>query len=347
MTVTAQMKNLFIDTTTCSSGLAIGLAQYCAERGVDLSRHADMVGLDPAMFENAKHRLNLGRFAALLTALVEDSGDEAFALKFGQVYRLGDAGPVGLAMLHAPNLEKMWEFYKKVSDLMIEQTIYTLSADGKYFINENVCSPLIQNTDALTDLMSAVFIRHIRVHTGRNWMVPRIELQRKKPKDAAPWREMFGNGVIFDRPFARNYTALEDLKCGSPDADPRLFEVLSATSFRLLEEYKSSHGFMDRVRSLVTRNLQMQRATLSVIASDMAMSERSLQRLLARFGTDFGSVVLEIRLAMAHVLLSRSDLRIVDVAERCGYSSAAAFSRAIVRAEGMGPAELRRMLIAK
>lgn len=341
------MKNLFIDRTTCSSAVAGGLPRYCKERGLSLTRHAEAVDIDPIAFESTNHRLNIARFSAMLTALAEESNDEAFGLGFGQSIRLGDSGCVGLAMRHAPSAAEMWAFYKKVSDYVVEQTRNTLTVDDKYLVNENAYSPLIENTDVLADAMSTLFIRHLRAHIGQNWMIPRMELQREKPRDTGPWRAVFGNNLSFGAPIARNVILREDLKHGDPNADPRLFEILSQRAFELQDAYRQGQSFLEQVRSHVTRNLQVRRANLPEIASDMAMSERSFQRSLAKSGTDFRSLVMETRIGMVRILLSRPELRISSIAERCGYSTTAALSRAVMRAEGMGPAELRRALSAR
>ncbi len=177
------MPNEFSDHSWCAAALGKGLSAYCASRGLDMASAAQGVGLDPRVFDEGKERISIERFGAMLLDLVAASGDEAFGLAAAEAYALGDSGPLGFAMMNAPNLGEMWCLYSEISELAIEQTNYSfIEADGD-LVNLHAYSPLMRHHDVFQDYTVTIFIRHIRVHAGPDWMPVKIELERPAPRN--------------------------------------------------------------------------------------------------------------------------------------------------------------------
>lgn len=81
------------------------------------------------------------------------------------------------------------------------------------------------------------------------------------------------------------------------------------------------------------------------VASGAGISERHLSRLFAETGTSVPQHILGRRLDLAHTLLCRQDgkeMRVVDIAQRCGFTSTAYFSHAFKRRFGATPGDVRR-----
>jgi AraC-like DNA-binding protein len=81
------------------------------------------------------------------------------------------------------------------------------------------------------------------------------------------------------------------------------------------------------------------------VAAGAGISERHLSRLFAETGISLPQHVLARRLDLAHSVLRHPetrDLRVVDVAARCGFTSAAYFSETFKRRFGATAGEVRR-----
>ncbi|WP_051178296.1 helix-turn-helix transcriptional regulator [Nocardia concava] len=76
--------------------------------------------------------------------------------------------------------------------------------------------------------------------------------------------------------------------------------------------------------------------TLTEMARELAMSERTLHRRLAEEGTTFRAVVDQTRQLLAEELLAQG-LTVEAVSRRLGYSDTAAFSHAYRRWHGRPP----------
>ena len=83
----------------------------------------------------------------------------------------------------------------------------------------------------------------------------------------------------------------------------------------------------------------------AVVASRLAISPRTMQRRLHEEGTTFREVVAEVRLAVAKQAIAAGDAPVHVVADRLGFSDAAAFRRAFKRSTGMTPSEFAESAI--
>ncbi len=85
---------------------------------------------------------------------------------------------------------------------------------------------------------------------------------------------------------------------------------------------------------------------LEHVASELAVSARTLRRRLSEAGVGFGSLVNDARLQYAQTLLLHTDFRIEQVAQKAGFADASTFSRSFRRGTGMTPANYRRSTAA-
>lgn len=131
------------------------------------------------------------------------------------------------------------------------------------------------------------------------------------------------------------------LAAGMLSADPALLEVFEEDARRRLEQLKSHATVSGRVQSIVGARLKGEVPSLVVIASELAMSERSVQRSHTEESTSYREIVDEVRkdLAMSH--LSRGGATAADVAFLLGFSEPSAFTRAFRRWTGSSPSQFR------
>jgi AraC-like DNA-binding protein len=81
------------------------------------------------------------------------------------------------------------------------------------------------------------------------------------------------------------------------------------------------------------------------VAQRLGLSERTLQRRLAREGTSVRSIVGQQRYGRARALLCDPRLSIGDVSAQLGYRNPPAFTRAFRRWAGLTPAEFRGAML--
>ncbi|WP_173073598.1 AraC family transcriptional regulator [Phytohabitans rumicis] len=101
-------------------------------------------------------------------------------------------------------------------------------------------------------------------------------------------------------------------------------------------------GEVEQVRSAIARRLPGARPTVDAVARDVAMSGRSLQRLLREHGTAFRELLDEVRQEHARGYLRATSFSDAEVAFLLGFGDPASFYRAFRAWTGMSPGRFRQ-----
>lgn len=96
------------------------------------------------------------------------------------------------------------------------------------------------------------------------------------------------------------------------------------------------------VRAFLTEGMAQGPKTLSLVAEQMLMSERSLQRRLESEGTRFAKLADEVRKELALRYIADRHLALGEVAYLLGFADPSPFHRAFKRWTGMTPAVARQ-----
>ena len=105
-----------------------------------------------------------------------------------------------------------------------------------------------------------------------------------------------------------------------------------------------ANGILDgAVKWLMKRRLATKRPDMRVVAQELALSERTLQRKLAEEGTRFQDILAEARRELAHEYLANAQLDMADVAFLLGFDDQNSFFRAFRQWEGETPARWRAL----
>ncbi len=140
------------------------------------------------------------------------------------------------------------------------------------------------------------------------------------------------DAVIYDSPV---------LQTPFISADPALLEVFEGDARRRLETLEARGGVSGRVLHLLGARLRGSVPSLGEVASELAMSERSIQRSLSDEQTSYRQLVDDVRKNLAIEHLSRPGTTATDVAFLLGFSEPSAFTRAFRRWTGSAPSEFR------
>lgn len=104
---------------------------------------------------------------------------------------------------------------------------------------------------------------------------------------------------------------------------------------------RSGAAYRHAALAWIKRNLRDPSISVSRVAEAVGVSERHLSRAFSEAGLGVARTILELRLELAHRILSRPGAPIVhDVAMYCGFVSAAHFSRVFRERYEQTPAEV-------
>jgi len=120
-----------------------------------------------------------------------------------------------------------------------------------------------------------------------------------------------------------------------------LLDILVPALDRKLEQQSHSLTLAQQIRWVLRRRLTAGRPDIRSVATELAMSERSLQRKLTDEGLTFQGMLSDVRHQLALEYLADPKLTIMEVAYSLGYEDQNSFFRAFRQWENLTPTAWR------
>ncbi len=308
--------------------------------GVDPATLLRRCGLPLTLFSSGKGVLTTEQHFALWRELEQLSDDPAIGLKLPQKVPVDQHRPASIAAYHART-------FRDGLQRLARYKLLCCSEELRLTEDKNECSVefkwLLSREHAPSLLLDAVFASTLelgRRGTGTPLRPVRLEL-RRSPGHQEMYETHYGclikfrarrNAIVFhtsdlDRPFI-TYNA-------------ELLAMLSPQLDRELAELKSNQPVASRVKWILMRLLGGARPEIAIVAKELGMSCRTLQRRITQESTNFRQLISEARRELAKHYLLQSSLDLVETACLLGYEDPNSFFRAFREWEGTTPSEWR------
>lgn len=252
----------------------------------------------------------------------------------------GTLPPAMVAAYHARDLRdalaRMARYKRLCSpeemDLTLDAEHGTIEFIWHYAKNEDVPS-------ALVDAAFASVVELARHGTNTRIQPRRVELRRNTRAPGA-YEAYFGCAVITHAD--RNLLVLNasDLPRTFRAYNAELLALLQNPLEERLQNMSTSNCVREQTKWIIKRLLVGANPTVSSVARELGVSERTLQRRIAESATSFRELVLETRRELACDYLTQH-MPIAEVAYLVGYEDLNSFYRAFRQWEGITPAQWR------
>ncbi|MFT3925044.1 MAG: AraC family transcriptional regulator [Myxococcales bacterium] len=189
------------------------------------------------------------------------------------------------------------------------------------------------------DAIMSLIVRTCRTLTDRSFSPDWVEQRRPVPRDLAPYERFFRCPLRFAAESNAITFSAAALDRPLPSANPELARHNDDLVRRSLAEVTQGN-LVDRVRGAIASDLSGE-ISPGRVARALGVSERSLQRHLAKHGTTFAEVLNETRREVACAYLREPRWSITEVAFLLGFEDASSFARAFRRWTGSSPTEFR------
>jgi AraC-like DNA-binding protein len=303
------------------------------------------VGIDPALLDDASALLPLQPIADIYERAGARAGDDAFGLHVGENARPVLRDVFDYAVMSRPTIAAAFEELKPLLFVLYPEAEIKLvvregTAGFSYRMAPKEARAQRHRCEALVTTVKKIAESAL----GRTEPPPIcVSFQHPAPRDTSEHARIFRAPVRFDCPASEILFEAEVLDAPVATADPNLSAVLDRHARDLLARLPKSARFGDHVRrSLVAAFARRGPPTLAGLARTMGVSERTLQRRLGEEGTTVQLLTEDVRHELSLEYLRDRSLSVGEVADRLGYSSLAAFSRAFRRWRGVSPAAHRR-----
>jgi len=123
--------------------------------------------------------------------------------------------------------------------------------------------------------------------------------------------------------------------------DPTLLATLEQQAASVMAELQEKHPIVMQTRSLLRNLMEEDLPRRDKVATELGMTERTLQRRLQEAGTGYQQLLDDLRREVATNWLRTTNIPVNDIAARLGFSEARSFHRRFKAWTGMTPGEYR------
>jgi AraC-like DNA-binding protein len=194
--------------------------------------------------------------------------------------------------------------------------------------------------ELMMDAVFALVLELGRRGTKMKLTPKRVELARN-PDKASGLEGYYGCPVKYRAPRNQLVFRASDLELPFGTHNEELLAMLSPQFEARLEKEKEEESILDQVKWILKRLLSGSRPDLAMVAKELGMGERTLQRRITDEGTSFRELLNTTRHELVKEYLSNSSVEITETAFLLGYEDPTSFYRAFRSWEGTTPAEWR------
>jgi AraC-like DNA-binding protein len=328
---------------TVSSLFINPLLQTARSLGVNVDAALRAAGISRKRLVPWDARIPVDACCELTEDAARQIGDQHLGLHLAERLPIGSYDVYWYAVANSPTvkeaLEKLVRYHRIISDAgnIGFATDPKVARMSRQFPQRKRDRFVVQG-----DHFLAYLILRMRQLSGVDFTPREVRFQHGAPQTTADEAQLFRAPLRFDH---WGYELLFDSALlGLPvrPYDSSLAKVLDRYASEIMERLPTHSDTVAAVRRLVADELRGGVPSLGTIARRLGMSERTLQRVLAREHASFQREVDHVRRQLAERILDEGDLSITETAFLLGFADVSSFHRAFRRWTGQTPSEFRR-----
>ncbi len=295
----------------------------------------------PVTIYSGEGMISTSQSFAIWRAIQELSNDPTLGWKFMSKVETDQYHPTLLAALHARNFRDSVERLARYKQLCsAEQFRFTSKADE---IHVAVSWPFAggeKTPEFMIDAVFALVTELGRRGTKTKLNPKRVELAREPDREDGIER-YFGCPVKYRAKHDVLVFRACDLELSFTTHNEELLEMLSPQFEQALQKQGPKPNVLEQVKWVLKRLLAGSRPDLLMVAQELGMSERTLQRRITEERTTFRQLLNTTRQEIVRNYLADDSVEITEVAFLVGFEDPNSFYRAFRSWEGKTPAEWR------
>ncbi|MET0387262.1 MAG: AraC family transcriptional regulator ligand-binding domain-containing protein [Polyangiales bacterium] len=327
--------------TAVSALLAQGLLDAAEARGA--RRQALLAAAGCSLDERVRSDsfIDLIRFSRLIEAAVEQTGDPAFGLHWGEHAPRTNFGLVGSLALWAPSPRTALSSLTRFQGLWFQgrpvATFQTHGGAARVRFELGWLEHTVRRTFTEFSVVGTQLL--VQNLAGRAAAVGSVTFDYAAPAYSDEYTRILGERVAFERGACSLELDTAQLDLALPQFNPRLSEAVLFEASCALDKL----GGGQRCSALVREELALashEVPSMDGVARKLGMSSRTLRRRLEQEGTAFPALVAEALRRRALQLLDDPRASVKEVAYALGFANPSTFHRAFKRWTGRSPSEV-------
>ena len=322
--------------TTVSSSSVLDLLDSCDALGIE---HNESPKLVREHLLNPEARIEEAQVIALWNEIANNSELPHIGLLIGQRINPSAKGLLASWVSQCETLGEAFKIFQQNIRLMSPSEQWHMQAMNGFtqltlIFADNKVYPIA----AIERSMSAL-LTWGRALTGENLQSKKVTFDFATPSYVDQYQRIFGEEVQFNQGENRLLldTSLLDLPIKS--ANPLLKKMIQEKAKEVFDELNKNTSLSQKVKSFMQNNLSNQKSNMDSVSQVLCMSRQTLYRKLKEEGTDFKTLLNEVRKTQAIDLLTSDKANILHISLQLGFKESSSFYKAFHRWYGMTPSE--------
>lgn len=309
----------------------LGLAQSQLEQPL---AHA----LDP-------HELSLNwpQFVQLLQQSKRLANEPALGLYLGSQLSISTHGLLGLVALSSADVQQALQLIcRYISTRTPLMSLAIQQHRQQVALRLEELYPLGEIGPFMAETVLVALHQVLQMLTQQQYQPSRVHFSFKAPAEPALYQVFLPCPILFSQAETAIYFDQLHLTIQPPFADPRVQQQLSAQCEQELRYQQQQQTLSGAIQLLLGRS-KGRTPDIKEVATEFAMSERTLRRRLHEEQVSYQQLVAQWRQQMALHYLKNTRLPVQQIAYLLGYADPANFGRAFRQQHGASPQQVRRL----
>lgn len=315
--------------------------EFLTDVGTPIERGFRQAGLPVCALEDINNYIPSQRFYEFLVSMARSQGIENLGFHVGQRAGANGVDPKLKNLLRSS--PTLYQGLLKTSELS-NRTVTNCHVgilqpphcESVHFYHRPSCDARNPVIHQIGWFGLTLYLGMIREFTGPQWQPTEIGIMTDHAL-SREIREQFPHTRI-RLSQKHSYIALENALLSLPPLTPQTAKPeLSPLHYESL-----SHEFTGSLKQVLQTYAQESDLNIDFAAELCNTSKRSLQRHLTESGTQYSRLLDEVRFHTARRMLLDPNMKVVDIANRLGYSEPTNFTRSFRRIAGVSPRVYRQ-----
>ena len=319
------------------------LLQAAASVGIENTEALlQQAGIESSLLLQPENRIPFEQQAQLWHLVIEAVNDETFPLTFGRHSQPASFSMAGYIAINSQTIGEAMDAFQTYQIAAGQGGELSIERNGE---NIDACyhpvDPGYTSTAMRSCAMLAANLTLGRWLVGETYTPSYVGLTMSEPANIEAFNEFFQCPVNFAQPrdLLRFPVAIADTPI--PHASLELLNLMIERAEKVIADSAGKETLAAQVARLLINSLMGQEPDKSFIAEQLGISQRTLQRRLAKENSSYQEVLDRTRHQLALDYLQQMQLTISDIAYLLGFTEPSAFYRAFKKWHGMTPGQYR------
>jgi len=334
-------------TSTTLTSWALLVWKALQAHGHDARTIFKLADLDSAKLGDGNARYRLDRMSKLWEIVIKETKDPCFGIEVGALWTATTFHALGFTWLASHTLKDALTRLVRYSRIVNNSLAVSLESHGANLhlimsADEDVDEAIVH--DAARDAGMVAVVVMCRQLCGRNFSPIEIQVTRERSVCSDKLENFVGTDVIYN--CKQNLTVFDHMLAEQrqPTGNSELAKVNDEIAIKYLQTLDRNSVVM-QVKTMLIEMMPSGQIAEDVVANELNLSLRTLQRKLGEEKTSFSALYKKIRQDMAGEYIKDSAMSMTEIAFLLGFSEQANFSRAYRRWYGTSPSAAREAFV--